>query len=181
MVLPRREVLVQLDDELGARLDGLAKSLGTNRSEFLRRGAQAVLAAEVSPLPIGTWSLRTAVNPPTRRSCNRPAILPPASPLRGNAQRDLLGPTSGRRQAVRAMCVLTRDAAASVLAAIVWAPITRTFRGIRSEVSMGVDEGLPEACVIMRATRAANPFGRRHDGQGEVHQRPRESCPIQLR
>ena len=46
MVVPRREVLVQLDDELVARLDGLAKSLGTNRSELLRRGAQAVLAAE---------------------------------------------------------------------------------------------------------------------------------------
>lgn len=46
MVMPRREVLVQLDDELVARLDGLAKSLGTNRSELLRRGAQAVLAAE---------------------------------------------------------------------------------------------------------------------------------------
>jgi len=44
--------------------------------------------------------------------------------------------------------VLTRDAAASVLTAITCAPITRTVRGIRSEVSLGPDEGLPEPCVI---------------------------------
>lgn len=46
MVMPRREVLVQLDDELVAQLDGLAARLGTNRSELLRRGAQAVIMAE---------------------------------------------------------------------------------------------------------------------------------------
>jgi len=39
-------VLVQLDDDLVARLDKLAKTLGTNRSELLRRGAQAVIDAE---------------------------------------------------------------------------------------------------------------------------------------
>lgn len=44
--------------------------------------------------------------------------------------------------------MLTRDAAASVLTAITCAPITRTVRGIRSEVSLGPDEGLPEPCVI---------------------------------
>jgi hypothetical protein len=46
MVMARREVLVQLDDVLVERLDELADRLGTNRSELLRRGAQAVLAAE---------------------------------------------------------------------------------------------------------------------------------------
>lgn len=46
------------------------------------------------------------------------------------------------------MCVLTRDAAASVLTAVTCAPITRTIRGIRSEVEVGVDEGLPASCVI---------------------------------
>ena len=46
MVMARREVLVQLDDELVIRLDELASQLGTNRSELLRRGAQAVLTAE---------------------------------------------------------------------------------------------------------------------------------------
>jgi hypothetical protein len=42
----RREVLVQLDDDLVDRLDSLATELGTSRSELLRRGAQAVLEAE---------------------------------------------------------------------------------------------------------------------------------------
>jgi metal-responsive CopG/Arc/MetJ family transcriptional regulator len=45
MVMARREVLVQLDDELVDRLDQLAEEQGTNRSELLRRGATAVLAA----------------------------------------------------------------------------------------------------------------------------------------
>ena len=46
MVVPRREVLVQLDDDLVRRLDALAAELGTNRSALLRRGAQAVLSSE---------------------------------------------------------------------------------------------------------------------------------------
>ena len=35
-----------------------------------------------------------------------------------------------------------------MLTAITCAPITRTTRGIRSEVAIGPDEGLPEPCVI---------------------------------
>jgi hypothetical protein len=46
MVMARREVLVQLDDDLVEQLDALASELGTNRSELMRRGAQAVLDAE---------------------------------------------------------------------------------------------------------------------------------------
>ena len=46
MLMARREVLVQLDDDLVRQLDELARSLGTNRSELLRRGAQAVISAE---------------------------------------------------------------------------------------------------------------------------------------
>jgi len=41
----RREVLVQLDDDLVTRLDHLAAERGTSRSELLRRGALAVLDA----------------------------------------------------------------------------------------------------------------------------------------
>lgn len=37
---------MQLDDDLVERLDALAADLGTNRSELVRRGAQAVLDAE---------------------------------------------------------------------------------------------------------------------------------------
>ncbi len=44
--------------------------------------------------------------------------------------------------------MITRDAAAAVLTAIACAPITRTTRGIRSEVAIGPNEGLPESCVI---------------------------------
>ena len=46
------------------------------------------------------------------------------------------------------MCVLTRDAAIEVLTGLTCAPITRTIRGIRSEVEIGTGEGLPEASVI---------------------------------
>jgi metal-responsive CopG/Arc/MetJ family transcriptional regulator len=45
MLMSRREVLVQLDDELVRRLDSLATKAGTSRSELLRRGALAVLEA----------------------------------------------------------------------------------------------------------------------------------------
>lgn len=46
------------------------------------------------------------------------------------------------------MCVLTRDAAIQVLSAVICVPITRTIRGIRSEVEVGSEEGLPEVSVI---------------------------------
>jgi len=45
MVMGRKEVLVQLDDDLVQRLDQLADKQGTNRSELLRRGAAALLEA----------------------------------------------------------------------------------------------------------------------------------------
>lgn len=45
MVMGRRQVLVQLDDELVAELDELAERQGTNRSALLRQGAAAVLDA----------------------------------------------------------------------------------------------------------------------------------------
>jgi mRNA interferase MazF len=55
-----------------------------------------------------------------------------------------LGPPAGRRP----VCVLTRDAAVQVLTAVTCAPITRTVRGIRSEVEVGVAEGLTHKSVI---------------------------------
>jgi metal-responsive CopG/Arc/MetJ family transcriptional regulator len=45
MVMGRREVLVQLDDDLVERLDRLADAQHTSRSELIRRGAAAVLEA----------------------------------------------------------------------------------------------------------------------------------------
>lgn len=55
-----------------------------------------------------------------------------------------LGPPAGRRP----VCVLTRDAAIAVLTSITCAPITRTIRGIRSEVEVGPAQGLPDQSVI---------------------------------
>ena len=55
-----------------------------------------------------------------------------------------LGPPRGRRP----LCVLTRDAAISVLTSVTCAPVTRTIRGIRSEVEIGTDEGLLSTSVI---------------------------------
>ena len=46
------------------------------------------------------------------------------------------------------MCVLTRDAAIPVLVAVTCAPITRTIRGIRSEVQVGRPEGLRAKSAI---------------------------------
>ena len=55
-----------------------------------------------------------------------------------------LGPPAGRRP----VCVLTRDAAIAVLTAVTCAPITRTIRGIRSEVEIGSAQGPPDQSVI---------------------------------
>lgn len=55
-----------------------------------------------------------------------------------------LGPPAGRRP----VCVVTRDAAIDVLSALTCAPVTRTIRGIRSEVEVGAKEGLPAASVV---------------------------------
>ena len=45
MTMARREVLVQLDDELIEQLAVIAAAEGTNRSALLRRGARAVIEA----------------------------------------------------------------------------------------------------------------------------------------
>jgi mRNA interferase MazF len=55
-----------------------------------------------------------------------------------------LGPPAGRRP----VCVLTRDAAIAVLVTVTCAPITRTIRGIRSEVEVGPEQGLPVPSAI---------------------------------
>lgn len=69
-------------------------------------------------------------------------VAPPIS--RGDIFWADLGPPAGRRP----VCILTRDAAIAVLRTVTCAPITRTIRGIRSEVEVGTDEGLPERSAI---------------------------------
>jgi metal-responsive CopG/Arc/MetJ family transcriptional regulator len=75
MVMGRREVLVQLDDELVERLDQLAEQQGTSRSELLRRGAAAVLDA--AELAEADRALQAAY----RRTPQDPAIVAAASRL----------------------------------------------------------------------------------------------------
>ena len=47
----------------------------------------------------------------------------------------------------RPYLVLTRDEAIPVLRRILVAPVTRTIRGIPTEVPLGAPEGLPAECV----------------------------------
>ena len=53
-------------------------------------------------------------------------------------------PEAGRRPA----CVLTREAAIPVLAAVLVAPATRTVRGIPTEVALTREDGMPEDCAL---------------------------------
>ena len=46
------------------------------------------------------------------------------------------------------MVVLTRDSVLEYLGEATVAPITRTVRGIPSEVPLGPDDGMPEPCAV---------------------------------
>lgn len=48
----------------------------------------------------------------------------------------------------RPYAVLTRDTAIPMLNALLVAPATRTLRGIPTEVRLGVEDGMPEECVL---------------------------------
>ena len=52
-------------------------------------------------------------------------------------------PDEGRRP----FLVMTRDAAIPVLRTVVVAPVTRTIRGIPTELALGPDDGMPEECA----------------------------------
>lgn len=73
--MARKEVLVQLDGDLVSRLDRLAVSEGTSRSELLRRGAWAVL--EAADLANADDELRDAY----RRIPQDPALVEAAARL----------------------------------------------------------------------------------------------------
>jgi mRNA interferase MazF len=85
------------------------------------------------------------------------------------------------------VCVLTREAAIDVLTAITCVPITRTVRGIRSEVEVGPDEGLPEPSVIscdnlltVPKSFIEEPVGRLHlDARVRLDQALRYALDIQ--
>jgi len=64
------------------------------------------------------------------------------------ARNDIVWASLGAPAGRRPVCVLTRDAAIGVLSALVCVPVTRTARGIRSEVAVADEEGLPEPSVL---------------------------------
>ena len=55
-----------------------------------------------------------------------------------------MSPPTGRRPVL----LLSRNSIYSVRANITVAPITRTTRGIRSEVPLGLIDGMPRDCVV---------------------------------
>ncbi len=52
-------------------------------------------------------------------------------------------PEAGRRP----FLVMTRDAAIPVLTSVLAAPVTRTVRGIPTELALGRDDGMPADCA----------------------------------
>ena len=89
-----------------------------------------------------------------------------------------LGPPAGRRP----VCILTRDAAIEVLTSVTCAPITRTIRGIRSEVGIGPEQGLPEPCVINCDNVITVPIGALGDAPvGHLDEASRASLDRALR
>ena len=48
----------------------------------------------------------------------------------------------------RPVLVLTRDSAIDYLSRVTVAPITSTIRGVPSEVALGPDDGMKQACAV---------------------------------
>ncbi|MFI4985693.1 MAG: type II toxin-antitoxin system PemK/MazF family toxin [Solirubrobacterales bacterium] len=76
----------------------------------------------------------------------------------------------------RPVLVVTRTEAIGVLTGVVVAPITRTVRGIPTEVDLGQDEGLPIECAasfdnLQRVRRSALS-----EKAGELGIRGQEIC-----
>lgn len=72
----------------------------------------------------------------------------------------------------RPVLVVTRSEAIPVLSWIVVAPVTRTVRGIPTEVALGADEGLPSECAAsfdniqpIRRSFLTRPVGRLADSR----------------
>lgn len=52
------------------------------------------------------------------------------------------------REKPRPVCVLTRNEAIPLLSRVVVVKATSTIRGIPSEVQLGADDGMPQACAL---------------------------------
>ena len=65
----------------------------------------------------------------------------------------------------RPYLVLTRDEAVPLLTRVLAVPATRTARGLPTEVRLGLDDGMPDECVLsldnmelLRKARFVNPI-----------------------
>ena len=77
----------------------------------------------------------------------------------------------------RPYLVLTRDEAIPVLRTLLVAPVTRTIRGIPTEVALGPGEGLPTDCVATMDGLLAFPKSMLTRRMGELApQRRHELC-----
>jgi mRNA interferase MazF len=76
----------------------------------------------------------------------------------------------------RPVLIVTRSEAIPVLTKLVVAPVTRTVRGIPTEIGLGPDEGLPDACAasfdnlqpIRRSFLTRRVGGLREQRRGEL-------------
>jgi len=57
-------------------------------------------------------------------------------------------PSPCARDRRRPFLILTRDEVIPVLNQLIAVPATRTIRGISTEVPLGVDDGMPQDCVL---------------------------------
>ncbi|MGB7860491.1 MAG: type II toxin-antitoxin system PemK/MazF family toxin [Acidimicrobiia bacterium] len=64
------------------------------------------------------------------------------------ARNDIVWADLGGEAGRRPVCVLTRNTVIAVLDRVTCAPITRTIRGIPSEVEVGPAHGLPDKAAI---------------------------------
>ncbi len=76
----------------------------------------------------------------------------------------------------RPVLVVTRDEAIPVLTRILVAPVTRTVRGIPTELPLDTDDGLPESCAASFDNLQPIRKSFLTDRLGSIHNRRHEIC-----
>lgn len=76
----------------------------------------------------------------------------------------------------RPVLVVTRDEAIPVLTRILVAPVTRTVRGIPTDLPLDLDDGLPESCAASFDNLQPIRKSFLTDRLGSIHNRRHEIC-----
>lgn len=76
----------------------------------------------------------------------------------------------------RPVLVVTRDEAIPVLTRILVAPVTRTVRGIPTELPLDADDGLPRSCAASFDNLQPIRKSFLTDRLGSIHNRRHEIC-----